>query len=105
MGMTDSEGHPIARINYGLSGKPERILLGRPVILNEYMSSYASTVQSDTIVAFLFNPKDYVLNTNYQMTVKKYEDNDTDDIVTKAIMLVDGKVTDKNSLVTVTKKA
>ena len=38
------------------------------------------------------------------MTVKRYEDNDTDDLVTKAIMLVDGKVVDKNSLVTVTKK-
>ena len=35
------------------------------------------------------------------MTVKKYEDNDTDDMVTKAIMLVDGKVVDKNSLVTI----
>jgi len=67
------------------------------------MSSFAVTMASDTVVAFLFNPKDYVLNTNYQMTVKKYEDNETDDMVTKAIMLVDGKVVDKNSLVTVTK--
>ena len=28
----------------------------------------------------------------------------TDDLVTKAVMLVDGKVVDKNSLVTITKK-
>mgnify|MGYP000081559087 FL=1 len=46
-----------------------------------------------------------MLNTNYTMTVKKYEDNDTDDMVTKAIMLVDGKVIDKNSLVVVAKAA
>lgn len=105
VGMVDENKQPIARINYGINGKPERILLGRQVILNDYMSSYASTVTNDTVVAFLFNPKDYVLNTNYQMTIKKYEDNDTDDLVTKAIMLVDGKVVDKNSLVTVTKKA
>ena len=38
------------------------------------------------------------------MTIKRYEDNDTDDQVTKAVMLVDGKVVDKNSLVTITKK-
>ncbi len=38
------------------------------------------------------------------MGVKKYEDNETDDQVTKAIMIVDGKVVDKNSLV-VLKKA
>ena len=49
--------------------------------------------------------KDYILNTNLNMTIKKYEDNDTDDQVTKAIMLVDGKVVDKNSLVTITKKS
>lgn len=105
IGMVDEGGQPIARVNYGIGGKPERTLLGRNVILNNYMSSYADTVTNDTVVAFLFNPQDYILNTNYQMTIKKYEDNDTDDMVTKAIMLVDGKVVDKNSLVTVTKKA
>ena len=36
-----------------------------------------------------------MLNTNYSMGVKKYEDNDTDDQITKGIMLVDGKVVDK----------
>jgi len=103
IGMVDSQGQPIARVNYGINGRPERTLLGRTVILNNYMDSFAVTMASDTVVAFLFNPKDYALNTNYQMTVKKYEDNETDDVVTKAIMLVDGKVVDKNSLVTVTK--
>ena len=40
-----------------------------------------------------------------QHAMKKYEDNDTDDMVTKAIMLVDVKVIDKNSLVVVAKAA
>ena len=39
------------------------------------------------------------------MTVSQYTDNDTEDKVTKAVMLVDGKVVDKNSLVTLTKKS
>ncbi|HBM74711.1 MAG TPA: phage major capsid protein [Clostridiaceae bacterium] len=104
IGMVDSQKQPIARVNYGINGRPERTLLGRQVILNNYMTSLGATIAADTVVAFLFNPKDYVLNTNYQMTVKKYEDNDTDDQVTKAVMLVDGKVVDKNSLVTITKK-
>ena len=39
------------------------------------------------------------------MTIKQYEDNDTEDKITKAVMLVDGKVVDKNSLVTLTKKS
>lgn len=104
LGMTDTAGQPIARVNYGVGGKPERTLLGRTVVLNNYVTSYATTVTVDTIFAFLFNFSDYILNTNYQMTLKKYEDNDTDDQVTKAIMLADGKVIDVNSLVTLTKK-
>jgi HK97 family phage major capsid protein len=104
VGMVDSQKQPIARVNYGINGAPERTLLGRRVVLNDYMPSYADTVMSDTVVAFLFRPEDYVLNTNYAVTIKRYEDNETDDQVTKAIMLVDGKVVDKNSLVTVTKK-
>lgn len=103
VGMTDKNGQPIARVNYGINGRPERTLLGRTVILNDYMTSI-DAVEDDTVVAFIFNFKDYVLNTNYNITVKRYEDNDTDDQVTKAIMLVDGKVIDKNSLVTITKK-
>ena len=100
IGLTDTNGQPIARVNYGVGGKPERTLLGRQVILTNYLPNYSLDVDTDTTFAFLFNFKDYILNTNYAMTLKKYEDNNTDDQVTKAIMLADGKVVDKNSLVT-----
>ena len=97
-GIKDSAGQPIARVNYGIGGKPERSLLGRQVILCNYLPSF-DTASSQEAFAFLFNFKDYVLNTNSNMTMKRYEDNDTDDQVTKAIMLVDGKVLQKDSLV------
>lgn len=103
VGMVDSNKQPIARVNNGINGRPERTLLGRTVILNDYMVSYADSMAAAGIIAALFNPKDYVLNTNLAMTIKRYEDNDTDDQVTKAVMLVDGKVVDVNSLVTITK--
>lgn len=103
-GMTDADGQPIARVNYGLNGAPERILLGRRVVLNDYMTSLGATLEADTVVAFLFNWSDYMFNTNYGMTVRTYEDNDTEDQITKAVMICDGKVIDPNSLVTVTKK-
>lgn len=105
VGITDSNGQPIARVNHGITGKPERTLLGREVVLCDYVSAYTKTLTAGTVFAFLFNFKDYVLNTNYAMGVKKYEDNDTDDQITKGIMLVDGKVVDKNSLVTIKKIA
>jgi HK97 family phage major capsid protein len=104
-GLTDTNGQPIGRVNYGIGGKPERSLLGRAVICCDYVTSFASTLDVGTKFAFLFNFKDYVLNTNYNMGIKKYEDNATDDMITKAIMLVDGKAVDINSLVTLSKKA
>lgn len=100
IGMVDDKKQPIARVNYGLDGAPERTLLGRRVVLNDYVANTAGAVS-----AFLFNFKDYVMNTNLAMTVKTYEDNETDDKVTKAVMLVDGKVVDNGSLVTLTKKS
>lgn len=102
-GMKDSAGQPIARVNYGIGGKPERTLLGRQVILCNYLPSFDAAISQEAF-AFLFNFKDYVLNTNLNMTMKRYEDNDTDDQVTKAIVLVDGKVLQKDSLV-ILKKA
>lgn len=105
LAMTDTNGQPIARENYGLNGKPERTLLGRKVVCNDYMSSVTETVESDTIVAFLYDWSDYIYNTNYAMTVKSYEDNDTEDQVTKAIEICDGKSVDNNGLVVLTKKA
>ncbi|WP_434689705.1 phage major capsid protein [Hungatella sp. SB206] len=104
VGMVDTNKQPIARVNYGIDGKPERTLLGRRVVLNDYMTSLGAAIEADTVVAFLFDWSDYMFNTNYNMVVKSYEDNDTEDQITKAVMICDGKVIDKNSLVTVTKK-
>lgn len=100
VGEVDSAGQPIARVNSGITGRPERTLLGRTVVLCNYIATYATGLAVGTPWAFLFDFGDYVLNTNYNITVKKYEDNETDDQVTKSIMLVDGKVIDINSLVT-----
>lgn len=104
VGMVDANKQPIARVNYGIDGKPERVLMGRRVVLNDYMTSLGAAITADTVVAFLFDWSDYMFNTNYNMVVKSYEDNDTEDQVTKAVMICDGKVIDVNSLVTVTKK-
>ena len=102
-GAVDANGQPVGKVNYGVSGKLERTLLGRKVVLCDYLPTFAAA-ESTNVVAFLFDFADYVLNTNYAMGVKKYEDNETDDMVTKGIMLADGKVADKNSLVVIKKE-
>ncbi len=103
--IKDTTGQPIARVNYGIGGKPERSLLGRTAILCNYLDSFSATLEVGKPFAFLFNFQDYTLNTNFNMGLKKYEDNETEDQITKAVMLVDGKVVDKGSLVILKKKA
>lgn len=105
VGMTDSAGQPIARTNYGISGAPERTLLGRRVVLTNYLPAYASTLKTTQVFAFLYDFGDYTLNTNFEVGMKVYEDNETDDIVRKSIMVVDGKPILSASLVKLTGSA
>ena len=88
--MVDQAGQPIARVNYGLAGKAERTLLGRDVVISPYVADDK---------AFVFDFADYILNTVYDMGITKKQDWDTEDLLTKAVMSVDGKVVDAGSLV------
>lgn len=105
VGMVDNNKQPVARVNYGMNGKPVYSLFGREVVLvGDYLPTFAASVTADTIFAFIFNFKNYILNENMAMTFRRYTDNATDDEVTVALELVDGKAVDVNSLVTLTKK-
>lgn len=102
--MVDTNGQPIGRIDHGIDGKPTYTILGRHVEFTEHMAAMNASTEAGTAVAFLFRFEDYMLNTNMNITVSKYTDNDTDEEITKAIMLADGKVFDNNSLVMVRTK-
>lgn len=108
MGMTDQNGQPIARVNYGINGKPERTLLGRDVVL--YIPQAGSKLKdfaagaAGNLFAFLFDFSDYVLNTNYDLGISHAKDWDNEDHKTKAVLACDGKVIDKGSLITLTTK-
>ena len=88
-----------------VGGKKIRYLNGRTCICCDYLPSFAANLPDNTKFGFIFNFADYVFNTNYAISVKKYKDEDTDEIINKAVMLGDGKVIDKNSLVVLSKKA
>lgn len=105
VGMVDMNGQPIARVNYGIGGAPERTLLGRRVVLTNYLPAYATTLKTTDVFALLYDFSDYTLNTNFEVGMKVYEDNDTDDIVRKSIMVCDGKPILSASLVKLTGSA
>lgn len=110
IGMVDDAGQPIARVNYGINGKPERTLLGREVVLyvpqtGSTLGNYADSVNADTLFAFIFDFADYALNNNYDLGIQHKIDWDNEDHRTKAVAAYDGKAVDITSLVTLTKKA
>lgn len=100
--ITDQNGQPIARINYGLTDTPEYTILGRRVIIaDEYMKDLTTISSSGDCVLFAYRFSDYILNMSLSMVMKQYEDNDTEDQILKAVALADGKVVDAGSLVKV----
>lgn len=107
VGMTDDNGQPIARTNYGISGKPERTLLGREVVIyvpqaNSVVKNFTPTITADALIGFIYDFSDYCLNTNYDLGISHARDWDNEDHKTKAVLACDGKVIDKGSLVTLT---
>lgn len=90
LAMVDDNGQPIAKVNYGVAGKPERTILGRDVVISPYVPAN---------IMFTYDFSDYVLNTIYDMGISKKQDWDTEDLLTKAVMSVDGKCVDTGSLV------
>lgn len=102
VGMTDSQGQPVARVEHGIAAAPERTLLGRRVVLTNYLPAFSTSLKATDVFAMLYNFGDYTLNTNFSIGMRTYVDNDSDDVVRKSIMVVDGKPVDYTSLVKLT---
>ena len=94
-GMVDDNKQPIARVNYGLDGRIARVFCGREVVLIPYAEEMGDNF------AFIYDFKDYVLNTIYDMGIQRKQDWDTEDQRIKAVMSVDGKPVSNASLVLV----
>ncbi len=90
IGLVDTNKQPIARVNIGIDGKPAPVLFGRPV-------NYTSKENLGDNFMVVGDLSDYILNSNLQLTLKKYVDEDTDDVINKATMLADGGLASKDS--------
>lgn len=99
-GLVDSTGQPLARVTVGLNGEEVHRFMGKKVILRDELEDL------DTAVASLSQPfliyidlKDYLLNSNLQITSRRYFDEDTDEYVQKTTLIADGKTADINGAV------
>lgn len=96
--LTDTNGRLVATEDLNAKGFGKRKIFGRPVVLTNRVTKFETAVKDD-IVGFVGDMSDYIFNTNYEMTLSKYVDNETDENVTKAVMLCDGKLARKDSFI------
>lgn len=93
VGMVDSNGQPVARVNYGLNGA-ERTFLGYPVnfVESDRIKDLTTATAGSDHFAVLGNMNYYAINSNGELGVYKYRDEDKNQDVTKALEFLDGKV-------------
>jgi HK97 family phage major capsid protein len=105
-GMVDANGQPIARTNYGITGSPVRRFGGYDVICVEadYLPNYETAVADDVFAVFV-DLGEYIFNSNLQMTMKRYFDENTDEWIDKATLIGDGKLRDANGVLLLKKGA
>lgn len=105
-GMVDSNGQPIGRVNYGITEGTTYRFAGKAVetVEPDVLADY-DTAGTGDVFAVYFNPKDYAINSNMQLSVVIWTDNDTNQKKTKATVIVDGKLLDPNGVLLIKKGA
>lgn len=105
-GMVDQNGQPVGRVNFGLNGEETTKVLGKDAILveDDYLPSF-DTAEVGTIFGVICDLSDYVFNSNMEIVIKRYFDEDTDQWTTKATLIGDGKMSSKQSVVLLKKAA
>jgi HK97 family phage major capsid protein len=104
VGMVDANGQPVARVTYGINGEEQERFMGKEVIpVEDYLES-VDAADSGEIFGIICRLEDYAFNSNMQLTVRKYFDEDTDEWITKATVIGDGKLADPNGVVLLKKK-
>lgn len=110
-GMTDEVGQPIGRVNYGITnetardGETYRFGGKRVITVEEDVMEGYDTASANDVVAVFFDPSNYVINSNLQLTVVNWIDHDVNQRVTKAIMICDGKILDPSGVIVIKKAA
>ena len=97
--MSDANGNPIFRqatgleVNDGDAMNPNGRFFGRDISLVEpdIIADFDAASKNDVIGLF-WQPDQYAINENFGFTVRRYFDEETNEWVDKALVVVDGKV-------------
>lgn len=97
--MADANGNPIFRqatgleVNDGDSRDPNGRFFGRTISLVEPdIIKDFDTANAGDVIGIFWQPEEYAMNENFGFTMRRYFDEETNEWVDKALVVVDGKV-------------
>lgn len=110
--MADSNNNPIFRqatgleVNDGDAQNPNGRFFGRNISLVEpdILPDF-DTASNNDIIGIYWQPREYAINENFAFTMRRYFDEETNEWVDKALVVVDGKVLNPNGFWLIKKKA
>lgn len=110
--MADANNNPIFRqatgleVNDGDSANPNGRFFGREVSLVEPdVIPDFDTASAGDVIGIFWQPDQYAINTNMQMGMKRYFDDETNKWVNKLLTVVDGRILNPKGFVLIKKKA
>ena len=103
--MADSNNNPIFRqatgleVNDGDAVNPNGRFFGREISLvePEILPDFA-TADANAVIGIFWQPMEYAINENFGFTMRRYFDEETNEWVDKALVVVDGKVLNPNGI-------
>ena len=103
--MADANNNPIFRqatgleVNDGDALNPNGRFFGRGISLVEpdVLPDFDSA-ESNDVIGIFWQPEEYAINENFGFTMRRYFDEETNEWVDKALVVVDGKVLNPNGI-------
>lgn len=103
--MADNNNNPIFRqstgleVNDGDARNPNGRFFGRDISLVEpdILPDF-DTAESNDVIGIFWQPWEYAINENFGFTMRRYFDEQTNEWIDKALVVVDGKVLNPNGI-------
>ena len=110
--MADANGNPIFRqatgleVNDGDSRDPNGRFFGRTISLVEPdIIKDFDTANAGDVIGIFWQPEEYAMNENFGFTMRRYFDEEANEWVDKALVVVDGKVLNPTGIYLIKKGA
>ena len=108
--MADSNNNPIFRqatgleVNDGDATNPNGRFFGRAIsLVEEDILPDFDTAEKGDVIGIYWQPEEYAINENFGFTMRRYFDEETNEWVDKALVVVDGKTINPTGFVKIVK--